>query len=648
MDTREKEIDGTNEFIEVDKVFHNNMASIFQGTNVDEVIDTKFAQIKTHVENPALPKNGFSIGRINNIDIDFLKLKLTRGSSYIETPGWMSMKKTIINPINNDEEFFKYAIIAAIHQEEIGTNHQRISKLRPYVDQYNWQGIEFPTSIKDITKFERNNPDIAVNVFFATGKSFNILRRSAFNERENQTNLLLLTDDKKSHYVAIKNLSRLLKSEISKNHGKMSFCLNCLQGFQTIESRDKHYAYCKDNEAVKITMPSENEKWLYYQDGQQQFKVPFVIYADFESLLIPMKENARDTKTKTLNKHVPCGWCTYSTFAYGEVPDPLKVYRGEDCVQKFVDHLENEVKRLYCTYHQQNVLPLTEILKKEHDSATSCHICMKSFYNDGYSRKVRDHCHYTGLYRGAAHAICNRRYNIPSHVPVIFHNLSGYDAHLFIRELGEKYDTQDISYIAENTEKYISFNVKIKVPIAGMEHGDGETYKKIEIRFIDSCRFMASSLEKLVNNLDDEQCKNLRWYFNEDDIFKLMRKKGVYPYAYMNSWQQFEETELPPLEAFYSKLDMNGINDEEYEHVQKVWNAITLNGPETIMGDYHDVYLVTDVVLLTDIFQNFRSTSHANYKLDPAHFYSAPGLAWKAALKYTEIKLELLTDPDML
>ncbi|XP_057294527.1 uncharacterized protein LOC130623038 [Hydractinia symbiolongicarpus] len=289
------------------------------------------------------------------------------------------------------------------------------------------------------------------------------------------------------------------------------------------------------------------------------------------------------------------------------------------------------------------MLPLTEVLKKEYDFATSCHICMKPFVKDEYSRKVREHCHYTGLYRGAAHAICNLRYKIPSHVPVIFHNLSGYDAHLFIRELGEKYDTQDIGCIAENTEKYISFNVKIKVPIA---MGDGETYKKIKIRFIDSCRFMPTSLEKLYNNLDDAQCKHLRWYFPED-TFQLMGRKGIYPYEYMDSWKRFQENDLPQKEAFYSKLNMNSITDDDCKHAQEVWDAITPKGPETTMGDYHDAYLVVDVLLLTDIFQNFRGVCQNQYKLDPAHFYSAPGLAWKAALKYTGVKLELLTDPDM-
>ncbi|XP_057290793.1 uncharacterized protein LOC130613470 [Hydractinia symbiolongicarpus] len=425
---------------------------------------------------------------------------LTRGSSYLELPKWAASKKAVINPMNEDEECFKWAIIASQHHGDIGRNPNRISQMKPYVDHYNWDGMEFPTSIKSIYKFEANNPDIAVNVLHIDGKRINILRRSVHNGRTKVVTLLLISNDKKTHYTAVKSLSRHLGKETSKNRNAMHFCLNCLQGFPTIESRDKHYRYCTDHEAVKITMPTEAEKWLYYRDGQQQFKVPFAIYADFESLLIPI-EDARDTKTKRLSKHVPSDWCTYSTFAYGNVPDPLTVYRGEDCVTRFVNHLEDEVKRLYNTYPQQDMKPLTEVLKREHDEATHCHICLKPFDDGKNNRKVRDHCHYTGLYRGAAHNSCNLKYKIPSHIPVIFHNLSGYDAHLFIRELGEKYDTQDIGCIAENTEKYISFNVKIKVPLGGMVYGDGEKYKTIEIRFIDSCRFMASSLDNLASNL---------------------------------------------------------------------------------------------------------------------------------------------------
>ena len=233
--------------------------------------------------------------------------------------------------------------------------------------------------------------------------------------------------------------------------------------------------------------------------------------------------------------------------------------------------MKAEVKRLYSLYPEQPMIPLTEVMQREYEEASTCHICMKPFDNPEKNWKVRDHCHYTGLYRGAAHNNCNLKYKIPKHIPIVFHNLSGYDAHLFIRQLGEKFQAEDIGVIAENKEKYISFNVKIDVQL---EMDGKPVTKKIELRFIDSFRFMASSLDSLAKNLTDDQCKNLRWLYKEDDVFKLMRRKGVYPYEYMDSWERFEETRLPPKEAFYSKLNMEGISDKDYEHAQQVWNIM--------------------------------------------------------------------------
>ena len=143
----------------------------------------------------------------------------------------------------------------------------------------------------------------------------------------------------------------------------------------------------------------------------------------------------------------------------------------------------------------------TDLQKREHEAAEKCHICHKEF-NDLRNRKVRDHCHYTGLYRGAAHNNCNLKYKIPVDILIVFHNLSGYNAHLFIKELGRRFNKNDIGVIAENKEKYISFNVKINVKLAGVKYKDGtQVHKNIQLRFIDSCRFMASSLDKLASNL---------------------------------------------------------------------------------------------------------------------------------------------------
>ena len=118
------------------------------------------------------------------------------------------------------------------------------------------------------------------------------------------------------------------------------------------------------------------------------------------------------------------------------------------------------------------MIKLADALKREHDAAEKCHICLKEF-NDPRNRKVRDHCHFTGLYRGAAHNNCNLKYFIPGYIPIVLDNLSGYDAHLFIKELGRRFNINDIGVIAENKEKYISFNVKINIRLGGVKNKDG-------------------------------------------------------------------------------------------------------------------------------------------------------------------------------
>ena len=236
---------------------------------------------------------------------------------------------------------------------------------------------------------------------------------------------------------------------------------------------------------------------------------------------------------------------------------------------------------------------------------------------------MSDHCRYTGLYRGPAHNNCNLKYRIPDHIPTRLRNLNYY-AHLFIKELGRSLNKNDIGVIAENKEKYISFNVKINVKLAGVRNENGiGVCKNIQLRFIDSFRCMASSLDRLVSNLDDDLCKNFREFYKEEEVFRLIRQKSVYPYEYMDGWKKFEETSLPPKDVFYNRLNMKDISDQDYEHAQQVWNIME----KKTLGYYHNTYLKTDVLLLPDVFETFPNTCLKNYKLDSAHFYTAPGLA---------------------
>ena len=334
------------------------------------------------------------------------------------------------------------------------------------------------------------------------------------------------------------------------------------------------------------------------------------------------------------------------------------------------------------------MIPLTKKEEDNYNKENICYICKKDFNNDttessSLECKVRDYCHFRGKYRGAAHNTCNLRYKIPKNIPVIFHNGSTYDYHFIIKELAREFDG-NFECLGENTEKYITFSVPIKKRIENKNIDI--TYK---IKFIDSFRFMATSLSKLVDNLTDnihndkcDKCKSNLCFVNavnEKLIFKcidcekeyekefnkkllerfsntyefcdndlnkflILLSKGVYPYEYMDGGGRFNEKVLTDKDSFHSNLTMEDISKIYYAHANNVFEKFNINN----LGEYHDLYVRSDTLLLADIFENFRQSSLKNYELDPAHFVSLPGLAWQACLKKTNVELELLTDYNML
>ena len=183
----------------------------------------------------------------------------------------------------------------------------------------------------------------------------------------------------------------------------------------------------------------------------------------------------------------------------------------------------------------------------------------------------------------------------------MFHNLSGYDAHLFIWELGAH--TSDMEVIAKNKEDYISFSIKVPVQKCIDKNGE-EKDKLIELRFIDGFKFMSSSLDSLTKNLVSGGKKLFGFEDYSELQYDLFTRKGVYPYEYVNSWDRFNETQLPPIDAFYSNLKMSSKSKDEYQHAQRVCKEFGIQN----LGDYHDLYLRTDVVLLANVFEAFRDT----------------------------------------
>ena len=484
-------------------------------------------------------------------------------------------------------------------------------------------------------------------------KKIEIAYKSKHNfTREKQVILLMISNSENWHYLVVKSLSGLLTG-ITSNHKEVFYCLNCFHSHRTKNKLEAHKKICENCDYCCVEMPTKDNNAIKYNHGEKSIKLPFVFYADLECLLEKMSTCYNN----------PSGYSIFTHCSFDKSKNKLNYYIGEDCMAKFCKDLREHATKII-NYEKKDMIPLTKKEEENYNNQKVCCICKKEFdKSDKKHHKVRDHCHYSGKYRGAAYNICNVRYKIPKEIPIVFHNGSAYDYHFITKELVKEFDG-NFECLGENTEKYITFSAPIKKKI---ENKDIEiTYK---IKFIDSYRFMATSLSKLVDNLTEHilgdkcvdcksdlsymkvidetlifRCFNCKknykkeinkelierfastYKFCNDDLnkFVMLLRKGVYPYEYMDGWDKFNETSIPSKESFYSNLTMENISETDYRHANNVFKTFKLNN----LGDYYDLYVQSDTLLLADVFENFRKACIKTYELDPAHLISLPGLAW--------------------
>ena len=281
------------------RVMHikSNNIEIMNGSETNDIIKELFESFFRRYQKGLETKMKGSEFVFENVDLLYYKLhkiSLNRGGSYIDSPDWIKNKKATINPKNKDNECFKYAITAALNHERIKKDPQRISKLKPFIDNYNWKDIEFPSHSKDYKKCEKNNETIALNILFVphNTKKIKPLYISKYNyKRDNQVILLWIADsDKRNnevknwHYLAVRSIPRLLRG-ITSNHNGDFYCLNCFHSYTTEEKLKKQEKICKDHDFCHVKMLNEDNKILKYNPGEKSLKVPFIIYEDLECLL---------------------------------------------------------------------------------------------------------------------------------------------------------------------------------------------------------------------------------------------------------------------------------------------------------------------------------------------------------------------------
>ena len=625
---------------------------ITESTDPHEIYKEMMDEIEEEVQKVEHAEgSGWVFVKVENLTLHVDKWDPINGSSYIVLPNELKNKKAIINMKNKDNnKCFLWCVLRALNPKD--KHPERIDKdLKSKENTLNMSGITYPVDIKkDINRFEKQNLDISISVLgYSKDERIYPLRISKFtkvkkeDERKHNIVLLLKKNGDNSHYCLVKNLSALLSSQVNKHDHKLYFCLNCLNGYDEPEKLEKHKEYCSEEESIKINMPPP-ETYIKFKNFLYSERAPFAIYADFESILKPINSCEPDPKksyTHKYQKHEPVSFVYYiKSFNESVYKSKLRSYVKEneedpDTIDVFINWLEEDIKIISELGNEPMKISKEE--EEEFKQASNCWICGKLL---NIQDKVRDHCHYTGRYRGAAHNICNLKYSKPNNISVFFHNLTGYDSHLFIKKLGVT--EGNIDCIPNNEENYISFS---KTIISGeYTNKKGETKNKyFKIIFKDSLKFMASKLEALVRNLPEDAFKNIEKYFTPEQV-KLLKQKGFFPYDYMDNIEKLKDNKPPPQKVFYSKLTDKGINKKNYEHVLNVWKTWNMK----TFKEYLELYNITDVLFLADVFENFRDICLKNYGLDPVHYYTAPGLAWDAMLKMTNINLELLSDVDKL
>src|SRR5688572_17219211 len=438
---------------------------VLDSTDVSEIYNNAKDKIIESMASFQMRGSNWRLRAVQKLEINTVVYQPLKGSSYIPLPKCLASKKGIINMKNEDEECFKWCVTRALNP--VVRDSERITKeLIKQSEELDWSGIEFPVAAdaNAISKFERNN-NISINVFgYENDVNLFPLYLSKY-ENDRCVDLLLISDGEKKHYCWIKNFNRLMTAQTDKSVNSMHYCKRCLIGFSRKDSLRKHVEYCSQHEAQKIELP-EPGTMLSFKNYYRKMRVPFVVYADFESFIKPIDTCQPDPNTSYTNKyqkHVPSSFCYYikcfDDDIYSQAPVTFTAENEDDDVaQIFIDTLIENVKDIYNRFKFPKRMIFKRKDKELYDSATVCHICEGELGDD----RVRDHCHLTGKYRGAAHNSCNLSYKVPKFFPVLLHNLSCYDAHLFVKRLRGD-NNEKISCLPCNEEKYISFSREVAV-----------------------------------------------------------------------------------------------------------------------------------------------------------------------------------------
>ena len=419
-----------------------------------------------------------------------------------------------------------------------------------------------------------------------------------------------------NHICLIKDINRyLFRNNRDKN--KKYFCVRCLNSFISQENLNKHKDLCVkyNTKSEKIVLPNENTI-LKFNKINEMIKTPFTIYYDIETYgkyLKNTKQNSKiqNTTHEQLLKTYLIGYILKNNYD-DKFYKKCQISIGDQCVEKCLLNLIFTERPYINKIIDENFnKPIEHNPDLSKFNINICHLCNEKIEDN----PVRNHCHYSGKMLGYAHNECNLQYKFKKDnvhndysINIFGHNSQNFDQSFLIRALQNLDNRIPFSCLPRNSNKFISIQIGPFI-------------------FKDSYLFLNKGLDYLTGTIDDNDRISLKQEFGEEN-YKLLTKKGIYPYDYFDEKEKYCETELPEKEKFFNELNSKNISDEDYKHALNVFKT----------------FKCKDLLDYSILYSDF---AYKTYNLDARHSYTLPGYSWQSMLKITKIELELISDSDM-
>lgn len=610
-------------------IFKTQNSNIFNSSDIEVHVQDQFVQLLAEISNRELQGSGWNLFSIQFCEIRISKVTYLPGGDHgIKVPKWISDKKATVNVEYSNGECFKLCILAH-HALSVGS---KIKDSKKFENLYNFN-LSFPVRIGDLSKFCTLN-NLSLNVVSVGKDKLFFPLFVCKKEKKNHINLLYLENDHCAHFIYIKNLSRLLSTQVSRRHGAKFFCNSCLLFFHTQERLDVHKFHCQNEKVARIVLP-KGKKYFYFKKFEAAQLSPLYAVFDMESLLKNISRcspNPNSSYTTHTQLHVPL---SFGIYLHSHL-DPVELQNFEMGYFGFVSRdeieLEDELVHYFIRlgaaakefFSRNCKIKMTNADRENFKRATHCHICDKIF--DCESDKVRDHMHYLAHsesnYRGAAHSRCNVLLKQQKFLPIFTQNIGRYDYHHMIKAFSRH--KLNVKLIPHTTETIISFSIY---------------YNNFEIRFLDSLKFLHSSLDALSKSLPIDLYYETKKHFSPE-LFALLTTKGPFPYSFMADYSALDHTALPERCFFDNDLTGEKITDSEFERAMQIWDS----GNCKTMEDFLDIYQKSDCLILNDIYAKVRNIFWDKFKLDACFFLSLPHLSINCLLKHTGARIELISE----